>query len=136
MEYLELPPTPAQLNDLRAAVGWSRLDEAALAIALPGSLWAACALDGERVVGTVRIIGDGACKFGIEDLIVLPEYQGQGIGRELMTMAMRWLDGRACDNAMVNLMCEPGKEAFYERFGFIARPTDVFGPGMTRFWKN
>jgi hypothetical protein len=34
---------------------------------------------------------------------------------------------------MLCLMCAKGREGFYEKFGFIARPTENLGPGMIMY---
>lgn len=34
---------------------------------------------------------------------------------------------------MLCLMCAKGREKFYEKHGFIARPTDNLGPGMIQY---
>ena len=36
---------------------------------------------------------------------------------------------------MLCLMCAKGREKFYEKLGFIARPTDMLGPGMIQYIK-
>ena len=42
------------------------------------------ALDGDSVVGLVRLVGDGFSSIFVQDLLVLPSYQRQGIGSTLM----------------------------------------------------
>ena len=34
---------------------------------------------------------------------------------------------------MLCLMCAKGREIFYEKHGFIARPTSELGPGMIQY---
>lgn len=34
---------------------------------------------------------------------------------------------------MLCLMCAKGREQFYEKHNFIARPTDALGPGMIQY---
>jgi len=68
----------------------------------------------------------------VMDVIVLPEYQGRGIGKELMKRVMEYLDNLSRDGGIfVNLMSAQGREGFYEQFGFERRPNDKRGPGMT-----
>ena len=66
-----------------------------------------------RLIGAGRGISDGALRAAIYDLVVLPEYQGKGIG----TMIMNYLLERA-NAEIVMLFANPGKEPFYGRFGF------------------
>ena len=62
----------------------------------------------------------------IYDVIVLPEYQGHGIGGRIMELLIR-----QCLHANIRdiqLFSARGKRGFYERYGFVARPDDA--PGM------
>jgi hypothetical protein len=36
---------------------------------------------------------------------------------------------------MFDLMCAKGRENFYEKHGFMARPTEDLGPGMIQYIK-
>ena len=56
--------------------------------ALSHSLVIYLALDGDVVVGLIRLVGDGFSSVFVQDLIVLPSYQRQGIGRSLMKEAL------------------------------------------------
>lgn len=71
----------------------------------------------------------------IADVIVRPEYQGKGLGRELMNNAMEFIRSqlRPGYKIMVNLMAAKGKEDFYKKFGFISRPNESFGCGMCQW---
>lgn len=64
------------------------------------------------VVGFVTALTDGVLCAYIPLLEVLPAYRHQGIGRELMR---RLLD-RLGPLYMVDVLCDPELEAFYERF--------------------
>jgi GNAT superfamily N-acetyltransferase len=97
-------------------VGWPRpLSPEAHRRLLAGSDLVVLAIDtdAERVVGFVPALTDGVLTGFIPLLEVLPAYQGQGIGRALMT---RMLD-RLGDLPNVDLMCDPDVMPFYERFG-------------------
>ena len=56
--------------------------------ALSHSLATYLARDGEETVGLVRMVGDGFSSVFVQDLIVLPSYQRQGIGSNLMKEAL------------------------------------------------
>lgn len=69
------------------------------------------AYDRGMLVGCLRILSDG-CYFGtITELLVLPEYQKQGIGSRLLQLAR--------ENAPTSLYfgAQPGVEGFYEKNG-------------------
>ena len=59
-----------------------------LAQALSHSLATYLARDGEKIVGLVRLVGDGFSSVFVQDLIVLPSYQRRGIGSNLMKEAL------------------------------------------------
>lgn len=83
-----------------------------------------------------RIIGDAGLVYYIQDVIVVPECQRQGIGAQMMDRVMEYIREHASQNTTVGLMSAKGKEAFYEKYGFKARPTEKLGAGMTIFWKK
>ena len=66
-----------------------------------------------RIVGFVNVIGDGVMSAYVPLLEVLPEYQGQGIGVELVRRALELVGGRY----MVDTCCDEDLVPFYERFG-------------------
>jgi ribosomal protein S18 acetylase RimI-like enzyme len=82
---------------------------------LRGSAHVVLAGDGETVVGFVTAISDGVLSAFIPVLEVLPEYQGRGIGTELMRRMLAQLEHLQ----MVDLCCDAALEPFYERFGLV-----------------
>lgn len=68
---------------------------------------------GGAVVGFITAISDGVSCAYIPHLEVLPAYRGQGIGSEL---ARRML-ARLSQLYMVDLICDPDVQPFYERLG-------------------
>ena len=75
---------------LYQAVGWTNYTNQPqmLEQALSHSLVIYLALDGDAVVGLIRLVGDGFSSVFVQDLIVLPSYQRQGIGSALMKQAL------------------------------------------------
>ena len=78
------------VSHLYQAVGWTNYTHQPqmLEKALSHSLAIYLAHDGDSVVGLARLVGDGFSSFFAQDLIVLPSYQCQGIGRDLMKEAL------------------------------------------------
>ncbi len=81
------------INDvlhLYQAVGWTNYTHQPqmLEKSLSHSLAIYLALDGEAIVGLVRLVGDGFSSVFVQDLIVLPSHQRQGIGSALMKEAL------------------------------------------------
>jgi GNAT superfamily N-acetyltransferase len=67
----------------------------------------------DRVVGFINAISDGIMAAYIPLLEVLPDYQGRGIGTELVK---RMLD-KCAELYVVDLTCDPGVQSFYARCG-------------------
>jgi GNAT superfamily N-acetyltransferase len=96
--------------------GWPRRPSASQHLAvLRGSYRAVVAIDDaeDRVAGFVTMISDGVLTAFIPWLEVLPGYQGQGIGSELMR---RILEGTERFYS-VDLVCDAALVPYYERFG-------------------
>ena len=103
---------------LYQAVGWTNYTNQPqmLAQALTHSLAIYLARDGEKIVGLVRLVGDGFSSVFVQDLIVLPSYQRQGIGSSMMKEALADYKGAY----QVQLATEEtGKTlGFYRSLGF------------------
>ena len=113
--------TSVSLDDvlhLYQAVGWTNYTNQPqmLAQAMTHSLAIYLARDGEKIVGLVRLIGDDFSLVFVQDLIVLPSYQRQGIGSALMKQALA--DYK--DAYQVQLATEETEKTlgFYRSLGF------------------
>ena len=113
--------TSVSINDvlhLYQAVGWTNYTNQPqmLEQALSHSLATYLARDGEKIVGLVRLVGDGFSSVFVQDLIVLPSYQRQGIGSDLMKEALA--DYK--DAYQVQLATEQTEKTlnFYRSLGF------------------
>ncbi len=69
--------------------------------------------DNGQLVGAGRAISDGATNSAIFDVVVLPEYQGRGIGKAIMHYLLERLPERS-----VLLVSVPRQEPFYRKLGF------------------
>ncbi|WP_037932815.1 GNAT family N-acetyltransferase [Streptosporangium roseum] len=102
-------------------VGWPTpaSPEQHLAV-LRGSYRAVVAIDEEtdRVVGFINMISDGVLTAFVPWLEVLPEYQGQGIGSELVRRILADTEHLYS----VDLLCEAPLQPYYERFGMLRVP--------------
>ena len=129
-------PDPPGYNRLRNSVGWSviRSPKAVKGI-LRKSLFWVTVYDSGKLIGMGRIIGDGSYAFYIQDVIVLPEYQGQGLGRLIMDHVMGYFKKKGIKQANIGLMAKKGVEPFYQKYGFMFRPDDNLGAGMNQFLK-
>jgi ribosomal protein S18 acetylase RimI-like enzyme len=109
---------PGQLEGF--FVGWPRRPsrEQHLQLLL-GSSEVVLAREGPRIVGFVTAITDGVLSAYIPLLEVLPKYQGQGIGTELVRRLLARLEGLY----MVDVVCDEELGPFYERHGLQRLPT-------------
>lgn len=130
--------TVSEYLNLRAKVGWIELKKEQAKKALDNSLYIVGAYEDDKLVGMGRIVGDGAVICYVQDLIVIPEFQGKKVGSKLLNTLIQYVDDLKIpdSNMMLCLMCAKGREAFYEKHGFIARPTYELGPGMIQYLKN
>ena len=118
-------------NKLRESVGWGVCETDRVTMALTRSDYIIVAESDGETVGAARVMHDGLQAL-IMDVMVLPEYQGRGVGKALMEHVMEYLDEISRhDGIFVNLMSAVGREGFYEQFGFTRRPGENRGPGMT-----
>ncbi len=127
-------PTAEEFNRLRSQVDWRTYHVDVIEKALPNSLYWVCTYPEGALVGMARIVGDGGMVYYIQDVIVLPEYQRQGIGTQMMDAIMAYIRSHASQYSNIGLMSAKGIEAFYERYGLTTRPTDKLGAGMTMIW--
>ena len=132
VEYLENGLTPEALAGLRELVGWSHTEAEQAKKALENTCFSVAAVEGGRVVGMGRLVGDGAMIWYIQDVVVLPEYRGSGVGTAIVQKLMDYVRTEAMPGTSVTigLSAAKGKESFYEKFGFYARPNDHEGAGM------
>ena len=131
------PITAQTYNGLRRAVGWKTIEERQAQAGIQHARYLLTAVEAGETVGMLRVIGDGGYIFYIADVIVLPAFQGHGIGRALVERAMALIRGSLEEGqcAFVNLMANQDKERFYAHFGFECRPDSQkgLGAGMTQW---
>lgn len=105
---------------LYESVGWTNYTNRPerLMLGLEKTLCVLAAFEGEKLVGLLRAVGDGQTILFVQDILVLPEYQRQGIGRGLMQTL---LDSYP-DVYQIELMTDNTEKtcAFYQAMGFVA----------------
>jgi ribosomal protein S18 acetylase RimI-like enzyme len=127
----EAPLDVQSFIEFRVRCGWGRVSYEVAQASLNAGLVQLSAWQADRMVGFVRVVGDGALYFYIQDMIVLEDLRGRGIGNALMQHLMGILSETVPAGGTISLMSAFGKEAFYEHFGFVCRPNLAFGAGMT-----
>ncbi len=116
LNYLANPCLDADaVSALRRAVGWdARKNE--LKKTLGCTYLTAVCFDQKSLVGFVDVISDGVDDALIRNLIVHPEYQGQGIAQNLLKMVIEKI--RADKIKTINVLFEPEHTALYREAGF------------------
>ncbi len=138
MEIIENQLDVETYLSLRKKVNWKELSREQAKKAIENSLLTICAVEDGTPVGMARMVGDGAVICYVQDLVILPEAQGQGIGSKLLKYIKQYAENlmEPGTEMMLDLMCAKGRESFYEKHGFIARPTKELGPGMICYLKK
>jgi ribosomal protein S18 acetylase RimI-like enzyme len=78
------------------------------------SLYKCFVLDGGRIVGAGRVVGDGLDTAYLCDVVVHPARQGEGLGKALVLK----LKELSAGHRKIILYANPGKEDFYRKLGF------------------
>lgn len=122
-------PTNAEFNALFESVGWESREDSKIDTHRKSSVFSTCAYLGDQIVGMARVVGDGAY-YTVFDVVVDSAYHGMGIGSLLMQDIVDWYKSIEDDDTYLYLGASYGKEKFYEKFGFKARPYQGIGAGM------
>ncbi|MFA5102532.1 MAG: GNAT family N-acetyltransferase [Candidatus Thermoplasmatota archaeon] len=129
IEIRLVPSWPVdEIVQLYRSAGWWKDTYTTIGIPqlIQGSYAFAVAIDQNTgiAIGMGRAISDGVSDAYIQDLVVLPSYRGQGIGKKIvhtlidacLTHGITW----------IGLIAEPGSSTFYTTLGF--RPMDQHIP--------
>lgn len=132
INYIEKTPTATEFNMLTESVGWGTRENNIVEEALKNTLYSLCVYNENKLIGYGRIIGDKTIFLYIQDIMVIPEYQGKKIGTGIMNKLLEQIDEYKKVNPDIRtyLGASKGKESFYEKFGFISRPNEELGAGM------
>lgn len=114
-------PTPAEHRHLSERVGWGHaFNWSALPASLDASVFGVVALNGDQAVGMGRIVGDGAMYAYIQDVAVDPDYQGRGIGQQIVAALLEHIRTTATGPVFVGLFATDAALPLYERNGFTS----------------
>ncbi len=130
IEYKTETPSSDQYFKLFETTGWNReyqIRPEELARAVANSQHVVSAYDGDKLIGFGRVVTDGVLHAMIYDMIVHPDYQGCGVGTNILGRLVEWCTDEHIRD--IQLFCARGKSAFYGKSGFNPRPTDA--PGMS-----
>lgn len=108
----------AQLENLYNDVGWLAYtqDLSVLKQAVSNSLDVVSAWDKDKLIGLIRIVGDGLTIVYVQDILVLNAYQNKGIATQLMQRILH----KYVKVRQKVLLTEEAQDVrhFYEKHGF------------------
>ena len=107
-----------EIQTLYAAVGWTAYTEdlPALERGFQNSLLVLAAYEDGELIGLIRAVGDGATVVFVQDLLVAPQKQRQGVGTALLKAVLdRYSNVR---QLLLTTDNTPKTIAFYESLGF------------------
>jgi len=110
-----------QLKQLYREAGWwneeiDNTDPDLINKIIQGSFcFAVASIDG-KIVGMGRAISDGVCDSYIQDVMVLNEFRGRGIGDMILGEIIKYLKDKKI--SWISLVSEPEAVSFYQKYGF------------------
>ena len=120
-----------EYKDLRNTTFWTKLTDTQIENLIKNSAFKVRAKIQGKTVGMGRVLFDFGYTAYIADIIVAPEAQGKGIGRQIVERLIQLVKESAAETDFLNfsLMAAPGKSGFYEKLGFKKRE-EANGYGM------
>lgn len=114
-----------ELLQLYENAGWSNYvnNPQMLQKAYENSLKTLSAWKEDKLIGIIRVVGDGSSIIYIQDILVRKEYQRQGIGSRLLAEILQHY--KDVYQKVLLTDNQPDTVAFYKKFGFIR--CDDFG---------
>jgi ribosomal protein S18 acetylase RimI-like enzyme len=113
---------------LYKAAGWWKdsYDKSGIPQLIVGSFAFAIAVDQQKgnAIGMGRVLSDGVSDAYIQDLVILPAYRGQNIGKKLVQALVDHCFSKGI--LWIGLIAEPGSSQFYTTLGF--KPMEHFIP--------
>ena len=120
------------LEELCDAVGWARRPLRKVKTAIENSFLVLSMWEQQgtktRLVGFSRATSDHAFNATVWDVVVHPDFQGRGLGKELMRQTIERL--RRADISNITLFADPQVVDFYRNLGFMPDPEGIKG----MFW--
>lgn len=103
---------------LRIICGLSAKTLKACQVGLVNSIHSVMIEHQKEIIGMGRIIGDGGCFCQIVDICVLPQHQGQGLGKVIMKNLTDYINENLPESCYISLIADGDASFLYEQFGF------------------
>ena len=119
LNYKKGIPAITDLLALYSSVGWTNYtnNPTMLEKAVKASLWQLAVYDEKELVAYIRLVGDGHSVLLVQDLLVGPDYQRQGIGKKLLEKALETFP-HVYQRLLVTERSEKNLD-FYQSLGFV-----------------
>lgn len=109
-----------EIVELYKAGGWWKetYDPSGIESLIKGSFAFAIVIDisKNKAIGMGRILSDGVSDAYIQDMVILPEYRGKGIGKQLVNVLLEHCLAKGI--MWIGLIAEPKQDNFYSTIGF------------------
>ena len=107
-----------EIVDLYLSVGWKAYTDSpqTLQLSFQNSILVLGAYDADKLIGLIRVVGDGYTVVLVQDILLYPEYQRKGIGTRLIQAVF----DRFSSVRQIQLVTDntPKTKAFYQSLGF------------------
>jgi ribosomal protein S18 acetylase RimI-like enzyme len=103
-----------ELSALYIAAGMGNKAPADIRTAFTNSMFKCFVYDAGKLIAVGRALADGFDASYICDIAVHPDYQGQGIGKQIVLKLVEF----SKNHRKIILYAAPGKESFYLKLGF------------------
>lgn len=121
-----------EIQRLYSQVGWTAYTEDlnALEQGFKNSLLVLASFENDELLGIIRVVGDGFTVILVQDILVFPQHQRQGIGTALLKAVL----DRYSHVRQIQLVTDntPQTVAFYKSLGF----SDFSALGCCGFMKG
>jgi len=122
---IPLAPSVEEYRALRVLAGLSPKTAEAAARGLPNTVFGVSLREDDPLLAMVPHIGDGGSFLQVEEIAVVPDRQGQGLGKAVMAELDAWLHANA-QGAYVSLIADGQAHRLYAQFGFsVTAPRSV-----------
>ena len=114
---------------IRKDLNWNDISPMLVERAINGSMINISVFDNDRCIGIGRIVGDGALKGMLTDIMVLNEYQSRGVGKLIITSLINELENMVNNGECFQLEASPtaNNRDFYIKCGLKYKPENQDG---------
>lgn len=105
-------------------INWKKRDAAELEAAFKNSTTTLFVFKEQQIIAFGRVVGDGRYYAQLADIVVDPDFQGQGLGKYLVST----LNDTLIDYHFVTLSAAPGADDFYKKMGWKKQITSFIWP--------